>query len=660
MVCLIDKVKILGIALLFFAFNSAALTLGRVRGAALVGQPLDLVVQVQLSEGEDLGAQCFEAEVFYADSRVESNRVRVVVEPSAQAQVANVRILSSAVVDEPVVNVYFRSGCAQKTTRRYVLLADLLSELAAPVAPAIQSVVPQVLLKPAPLIQRPAESLPIAKAKRARAPKSATSKPATAKAKRAKSVEKSKAERPAGQSRLKLDPLDMFSDRVANLDSFMTFELPEDALRNSQRLLTLEGAVKAGLASAAKNDATLLDLKTRLQKAESERFPDSWLYGLVALVLAGLAAVAFLLFRQRSRRVDNGDWLSGSVIDPATAVSKEAAPADAAPSGVSHDELDFMLEPEVEPPLSDFNTHSTPMSEVDVNLVEMSDSKFDSFMATGSALAEHTQAAMKPLAELTHPQDTSLNLNAETTLDIRQQAEFFVSLGQTGRAVRILKKKIDVGDDLNPLLYLDLLDIYHSLNLKVDFTHLRDEFNSLFSGVVPEFAFFKKEGNGLAFYPDVLMPISGLWVTPDVLNLIEMHIFQNPRNPLSRAFDLAAFRDLLMLHAVAHIILFPLHQDDGDDQNGALPGFLNQANKPQSFTDIDFSEPSKVKPSKPSTPEVLDFDLDLDLSAPVTGRLSPVANPDGANLDVDFPLLVPDVQTGDSINFDVSAIHTKG
>jgi hypothetical protein len=231
--------------------------------------------------------------------------------------------------------------------------------------------------------------------------------------------------------------------------------------------------------------------------------------------------------------------------------------------------------------------------------------------------------------------------------------------------VRILKKKIDAGDDLNPLLYLDLLDIYHSLNLKVDFTQLRDEFNSLFSGVVPEFAFFKNEGNGLEFYPDVLMSIADLWATPDVLPLVEAHIFQNPRNPQSCAFDLAAFRDLLMLHAVAHIILFSLYSDAGDGE--VFPGALNQANSPLSFTDIDFSESYKAKPSKPSTPTVqtpasmdLDLDLDLDLSATASGLQSPVAKAGGANMDVDFPLLVPGGQTGNSIDFDVPAPPRKG
>ena len=102
------RANIVGVVLLCVAFGSEALTLGRVRGAALVGQPLDMVVPVQMDAGEDASSLCFDADVFHADTRQEASRVRVVVEATAQPQTVNVRVLSSAVVDEPVVTVYLR------------------------------------------------------------------------------------------------------------------------------------------------------------------------------------------------------------------------------------------------------------------------------------------------------------------------------------------------------------------------------------------------------------------------------------------------------------------------------------------------------------------------------------------------------------------------
>lgn len=129
--------RFLGAALLFAAFGSEALTLGRVRGAALIGQPLDMAVQVQMDAGDDRDVRCFEADVFHADTKQDPSLIRIALEETAQAQVVSVRIISSAIIDEPVVTLYLRTGCGQNTTRRYVLLADIASEIAAPVTPLI-------------------------------------------------------------------------------------------------------------------------------------------------------------------------------------------------------------------------------------------------------------------------------------------------------------------------------------------------------------------------------------------------------------------------------------------------------------------------------------------------------------------------------------------
>ena len=119
--------------LLLAAGQTAALTLGRVRGAAVVGQSLDVVVQIQLNPDEAATALCPEADVFHADSRQDPGRVRVTVEPTAQANTVNVRVISSSFIDEPMVTVYLRAGCAQKSSRRYVLLADFPSDASLPV-----------------------------------------------------------------------------------------------------------------------------------------------------------------------------------------------------------------------------------------------------------------------------------------------------------------------------------------------------------------------------------------------------------------------------------------------------------------------------------------------------------------------------------------------
>jgi pilus assembly protein FimV len=630
------RANIVGVALLCVAFSSEALTLGRIRGAALIGKPLDMVVPVQLDVGEDATSLCFDAEVFHADTRQDTSRVRVVVEATGLPQTTNVRIMSSAVVDEPMVTVYLRTGCGQKTTRRYVLLADLPSEVAAPAA----RLTPLTALPPTRAGSIPATSSsagasagapqaePTAKAKTVREPRPATrpetvtkrveGKTAVVAPKRAPTEVKT----PTGQSRLKLDPLELLSDRVANLDSFMTFDAPEDALRNTQKIQSLEVAVKAGLALAAKNEASLADLKARLQRAESERFPSGWLYGLIALVLACLAAVAFLWHRQRRVPVDDDAWWNSATATPAS-VPTEPSPEPLLPH---KDEESVSKKTSPSALVASLNDDG-PEYEPGVNLMEMSDSIFDNLMQSDAEASENRPRSSLPPPAPAAQTKPLCNLGSEALLDIRQQAEFFVSLGQTERAVRILKKQIEESDEPNPFVYLDLLSIFHSLSMKTEFQQVRADFNLLFNGQVPEFAFFKNEGKALDAYPDVMSRITALWATPKVLEVIESCIFHDPQAVRPSSFDLAAFRDLLLLHGVAQsgLLLHPLA--GAQPKADAAASGAAQARAAVNFADL----------SALANPHSHELDLDLDLSD--SAAESPAAAP-LSTVEVDIPLLI--------------------
>lgn len=609
------NIKIIGVAVLLLgvAFGSEALTLGRVRGAVLIGQPLDVVVPVQLDAGENASSLCFEADVFHADARQDASRVRVLVEAASQPQMINLRVLSSVPVDEPVVTVYLRTGCGQKTTRRYVLLADLPSEVAAPAVPlAAPKYAAAPVPAPAKPVVAPAALVSVAKARPVQTAKQtaaagADTKPSeatavVAAAKKTGANDKSKAGRPAGQSRLKLDTMDLFSDRVANLDSFMTFAPSEDALRNSQKVQTLEADVKALRALAAKNEASLVDLRARLQMTEAQalRFPGWVMYGLAALLLAGLTAAAFFWGRKRRAQAGDGDWWRGSVVTPAPHAAEANAVQPPEP-------LAARAEPKKAPapqapdagPLSGFFFESRPSAGVDVNLGEMSDSTFRDFMPSEAArrVAHESPPLPSPAVGL-QPRPVQ-SLNSDAILDIRQQAEFFMSLGQTDLAVRLLKTQIKESDAPNPFVYLDLLSIYHSLSLKSEFQQLREEFNRLFNARVPEFAFFKEEGRDLASYPDVLFRISTLWSTPEVLSLMEADIFSDPRDARRTPFDLAAFRDLLLLHSVAQSLVLAPHSEGGS------PSGIGQSARVAPSLSL-----AEVKPSN-----MMELDLDLSSAA---------------------------------------------
>ena len=727
--------KLLGLLMLVAAGHGAALTLGRVRGAAVIGQPLDVSIQIQLNADESAGALCLDADVFHADSRQDPGRVRISVDPAAQGQLVNARVTSSAYIDEPMVTVYVRAGCSQKSARRYVMLADFPSEPAAPaIAQSLPLVTPGLTVPPVVATEAPgnvkqpaasgaaaagiANSMPPAVATK---PADATPRPGAASAvkpaPRVVAAAKSKIAKPTkpvpikevpvpkvakspaavaaptasiappvaapvqaaassetGQSRLKLDPLVMLTERVASLETSTSAPVV-DLAKESLRMQTLENSVKALVEVATKNEANLQDMRLRLQKAETGNVPVQWLYGLVALVLACLAAMAYLWSKLKGLTANPGarnDWWSGAapvapvpVVGPATPNKGQAEAAS--------------LVPETPPPTvalqgagveSQYSSltglDDDPASELDVSLVEMTESNFDRLMRSGKS---HSAARRGPLpvAPAVIPSTTKMQplsarpVNSEQLFDVRQQADFFVSLGQTDQAVQILEKQINDHGETSPLIYLDLLQIFHSLNLKTDFRQFREDFNLLFNGRVSEFSSFKDEGRSLEEYPHVLAHITALWGTRKALMVIEASIFRDSLDDRSAPFDLAAFRDLLLLHAIAQSFtvrdevtsdLAPLRANMAPSSKGArltassggisgsaalaaaplsVPGGLSEVDIPLSTGGALLPVPglpsvTAVLNAPTSMAEIstdmdlnldLDLDLDIDLSAMV-------------------------------------------
>ena len=205
-------------------------------------------------------------------------------------------------------------------------------------------------------------------------------------------------------------------------------------------------------------------------------------------------------------------------------------------------------------------------------------------------------SAATPL-DLVLPESESLD--AVLIAEMRQQAEFFVALGQTDQALVVLEKLVHDSEVPNPHVYLDLLGLQHSLSKKIEFQRCREGFNRIFNAVVPEFARFKSEGKSLEAFPAVLADIIAHWATPEALDCVNAYVLKNKRNAQRSALDLAAFRDLLLLQS----ILQQLNEDTADHlgEPGAFHGGLISSidNEPRDSSDSQFDSM---------------MDLDLDLS----------------------------------------------
>lgn len=610
-------VPALALFLVQLNFSAHAFTLGNVHGSALIGRPLEVSIQVQSDVGEAVANDCVTAQVFYAQAR--QSAVKVSVLPATGTSTGSrVHVRSSAAVDEPVVTLEVRATCGSSTQRRYVLLADFPPQAAAVStlpsipgeAPAVPVVVVSAAASPSPesgtasaaALSSGVGSGKVVVAKVARRTSSVqhvSTSAATGAA--GKSLARKVPVRSASQSVLKLDPSDLLSDRIDLLDSTTLFAPTEDALRHSHQITSLEGDVKTLRALVANHDARMSDLNVRLQQAQANQMPPWLLYafaGLVALVLVCLAALLWL-WRQLQRRGQQDaapSWWHGQAgareDGPPTELLAPAAPMAPETVGAPIDAPMAPLQPELAMPAS-APFDSTTDVDIDLGFGLLQESLHGTFeVSTGSAPFEPNSIR---------------HISVEPILDIRQQAEFFVSLGQTDRALQILKKQIEESAEPNPFVYLDLITLYHSLGLKAEFRECRSAFAQLFNGLVPDFPVFHLEGRDLEAYPEVLANLVSLWPRMDALAFLSACIFREANAQHGGTFDLAAFRDLLMLHAQLEALLVlrpdPDEIVESADTAAALfgasvaPVTRSADGLSSRMLDIDFLAPTEPFPS---------------------------------------------------------------
>jgi hypothetical protein len=344
-----------GLVLAGLALNGAALTVGSMQGAAWISRPLDVSVSVQMESESGSGPVplCAGAEVFYADTRQDAGNVQVLQEATEQADTVKLRVLSTAIVNEPVVTVNLRVGCEQKFARSYVLLADLpglpdaagpsLSSHAAPALTATNPIEAGVFGTATPPRQpaarrRAASAVPSTVRQSARIAAAPSSKASGSRA-----------------SRLKLEPLEVLTERIKTLESAAAAVPREGMAKDSERVQQLQQDVQTLLTQAARNNANLAAMRDRLEKAETQRASNELAYALAALALLCAVAMVWIWSRRRdpfgwnsqpvSSHYENtgGDTIAAGAlkaVKPAPAPAAPVIPKQGAPLDVNLIEMD--------------------------------------------------------------------------------------------------------------------------------------------------------------------------------------------------------------------------------------------------------------------------------------------------------------------------------
>ena len=536
--------------LLTWASGTTAFTLERSRGSVILGRPLDFSVQASLNAGEDAASLCLEADVLQADAPISPSRVKIQLLKAGGDGLSTVRVSSLTIVEEPVLTVVVKYGCLSKNSRKYVVFADPPASVNESVT--VSSGAPA--FGPSPTAQ--ADPIPTPRQVIARtsrvviaAPRKKTTLVASgslAQSRRLQVAAPAKSIRP----RLQLEGLESTAEPVARLKA--TLELPavpselvsaqrleaaalwrvisaqsEDLRQDIQRLTALQAETIALREASSKNRIEISRLAVQLKEAENSHHQNPLVYALTALIALLVGGFAFMRFGRNKTSVTTAWW------NPRREKNESNDATQAA-------ELKATYFPKV------VTQQREPIIPLKANTItRLSDRKEQDALSTQPKF-KPSESAYSMLGAQGNPR----GVNVEELFDIQQQADFFISLGQHEQAIEVLNNHIRENAQTSPLVYLDLLKLYHRQDRRADYHDLTTEFTRLFNVDVPAFDAFQDKTRGLEAYEGTLSQIESFWHTDEVLDIIETSVFREPGRA-SEALDLEAYRELLLLHSIA-------------------------------------------------------------------------------------------------------------
>jgi len=385
---------------------------------------------------------------------------------------------------------------------------------------------------------------------------------------------------------------------------------PEQLAKDRVRMQELESRLARLQQDAVAATKQLQEMEVRVQDAEGRRFMHPFVYALVGACLLLLAALAWLFLRNRDRQDSTANqWWDGSAGAASTVQHDEN---DVPPAPLNHwaaDKSNLSGDESTEPgalwttPVSMEGKSASNVESEEAELPKMT------LAPMPESNLETTQAinllASEPVREMT----------VEELIDLEQQAEFFVVLGQDGAAIELLEGHVQSGAGASPLPCLKLLEIYKRLDRRDDYERVQTVFNERFNGYAPTWDANLQHGLSLEDYPGVVERIQSLWGQPKKsMGLLQQSILRP--NDSTESFELPAYRELLMLYSIV--------RDLSDRQTHAqevltvdgLPRPAAESDNPDSIiSPLMATRPLKIEPTAAVTVAV---DLTLDDVNPVS------------------------------------------
>ena len=577
------------VAALSFADAAWAVGFGAASATITVGQPLDFAVPLRLGDGEVVGAECVAAEVSVDGVALPAGTLRTTLDGAA-AGGPWLRVRSSQALSAPTVVVTVAAGCTARQTRRFVLFAQ------APAGPAPRDAA--TVAAPARVAagrDNGAGPLP-------QAGVAAVAQGGDVAAAKARRVETSRAA-PAtagGAPRLRLDAGDAAGGPASPRTAApVQMAVPDEALAiieqanvavreaivaataAGQRVVSMEREVAQLRGQAAQQQTMLAQL--RAQEAAPSDVERRLLVPLVVALLALVALSVWLWWRlraleqQRTRTwAERAARASASHIDAVPLLTGRAQRAGAhvaASAGLAPvhrpppDSMQMPPSPLPPPPARPTAmaplVAATPASHAAVPVPQAARPtparpvtpapapRSSAPAAADRAAARDEPSTVRTVTQALAPADVAAarGVSVEELIDLEQQAEFFVVLGQDEAAIDLLMDHLRQSGGSSALPYLKLLEIYRRRDDREAYERTRTRFNQRFNAYAPDWDADLQAGRSLEDYPKIMGWLQHVWPRPiDTMAELEALVFRKDGGEL---FDLPAYREVLFLYSLA-------------------------------------------------------------------------------------------------------------
>ncbi len=642
---------------------AAAIGFGHPQTLSALGQPLHMLLPLRLSPGESVAPDCVSVEILAGEVRIPTALLTLRLEGRSESSVHALRLQSQVRIDEPVVTVSLSLGCQLRLQRQFTALIDPPSsqadqglsvalpepELVRGYSPAMQAALATAQADPERLLDRLESSVvppPVRALAASAVPPSA--QPASLAPQAAKDRVQKKRRKPLTSKaptasasatpapRLQLEAPDA-SLLAAAASAAVAASMPASSAASApgsadtQRLSSLEQAIGK---LQAEQRASLLELQAlREQLARQQNDAgrsQAWLYllGLVSLLSLALAG---WLWRDRRRQAPV-DWWGG--VEPARVAQPPAPAAAPAPSrdpvvappalaAVNQAVKPLVGSPSSEPLTSPAELpHSPPMALPPGTAAPAQDLTL-TVAAAPAPFAAGTSKAEVPsepvsfqFVESALAASAPPALSVEDLIDLEQQVDFFVVLGQDDAAIELLRRRLDGSAAASPLPWLKLLQLYQRGGQRDEFDLLARRFVAVFDYPAPAWseAAMAPPGEGLAGHASLLARLQASWRDSAATMALLQALLVAPR-PGAEPLELATLADLLMLYGVARDL------SEQEVRGDAIDVFLPLDAKKRSAVEPAAAEMMatmrwQTPPGAASRPKAAAIEVDISLDDP--------------------------------------------